>query len=195
MRVNCLRLIVLILFFAPRVTNAQESNRDRPQPMSNEFVRASLKALKTIDGESGWAIHRGDGQVTVPRETQESVDNADIEARRDGEKEIVAILNRLFHLKMVINAHRDDILNSPIGVDPASGSYVPLSKEERKRRASTDPDIAKMDAARAICSSALDALLRSGTYERSPEECSKHSLRQIPIASDGGSTVRDNILE
>jgi len=144
------------------------------QHLSNTFVTASLKALRAIEGSLDTPSFT-DGQLSVPRATQDSIDNADAEARTDGERTLIVLFNRLFLHKLVNNANRQVIVLK---------GYEPQSEAEARKEADANPIIMKMDARQSACTNALDVILRSQTFMTTPEECSSTSLQSFSVVDN-----------
>src|ERR1039457_2917627 len=84
--------VVIFLSVLSAVTCAQTKKAALPkQNLSDEFAKASLKALRVIEGELGKPSFEN-GSMSVPRNTYERIMDADVEARTDDEKAIVKIL-------------------------------------------------------------------------------------------------------
>jgi hypothetical protein len=65
------------------------------QNLSDEFARAGLKALRSVQGTFATPGVSG-GSITVPRVVQDLIDDADADARTEDEKAVVGALNKFF---------------------------------------------------------------------------------------------------
>ncbi len=78
------------------------------QNVSDEFAQAGLKALRSIQGTLGTLSFSG-GSIAVPRTVQDLIDGADADARTDGEKAVVSLLNKFFIGRLMNNMQREII--------------------------------------------------------------------------------------
>ena len=122
------------------------------QNLSDDFAKASLRALRAIEGELGEPSFEN-GSMSVPRNTYERISDADVEARTDEEKSIVKTLNNFFVNRVMNNLRRRVIgLSVPV--------YNAESAHKRDNLMATDPEVLEMNSREAACSRAVDDILR-----------------------------------
>jgi hypothetical protein len=145
------------------------------QNLNDDLAKASLRALRAIDGEAGSSslysaphesqttrealrtMGANDTSTGVPRQTEESIDAADAEARTDQERAVVMLLRNLFALKLSINRNWRvaAIFGSPSVADHVYGRQP--TQDMLKRQ--------------TLCSEALDSLLRNRIFDGTPQGC------------------------
>lgn len=136
------------------------------QNLSDDFAKAALRALNAINGEPGVPSAEG-GHISVPRATQQSIDDADAEGRTVENDAVISLLNKLFLLKLVTNQQRAIIMLN---------GYDPQSIAKASAEADADPYIRDNSMRLGACSSALDSILRQRNLAAVPNECSNLSL-------------------
>ena len=136
------------------------------QSLSDDFAKAGLRALKAIEGTLG-TLSFDNGSIAVPRQTQELIDNADAEARTEGEKAVVAALNKFFVGKLGNNLERQVL-------KPAS--YNAESELRAQTELENNPKNVEMNLKEAACSHALDDVLRTRHFSGMPAACAEVTL-------------------
>ena len=136
------------------------------QNLSDEFAKAGLKAMKSIEGTLGTPSISG-ASIAVPRAVQDLIDDADADARTEDEKAVVAMLNKFFIGRLMNNLQREVI---------KPGSYNPESELRAQRVLENNPQNIDMNAREAACSRALDDILRARHFSDKRAACDEVSL-------------------
>jgi hypothetical protein len=151
--------------------NQRSVTADIPkQNLNDEFAKAGLKALRSIQGTLGTPSISG-ASVAVPRVVQELIDDADSDARTEDEKVVVALLNKLFIGRLMNNLQREIIKPS---------SYNPESELWAQKVLENDSRNIDMNAREAACSGALDGILRGRHFSEKPIACDEVSPKGAP---------------
>lgn len=143
------------------------------QNVSDEFAQAGLKALRSIQGTLGTLSFSG-GSIAVPRTVQDLIDGADADARTDGEKAVVSLLNKFFIGRLMNNMQREII--KPI-------SYNTESELKAQKELADNPQNKDMNAREAACSDALDSILRARHFAERPAACDEVSPPKAATAA------------
>lgn len=133
--------------------------------LSDEFAKAGLKALRSIQGTLATPGVSG-ASMTVPRVVQELIDDADADARTDKEKAVVGVLNKFFIGRLMNNLQREII---------KPGSYNLESELRAQKALENNPQYIDMNAREAACSRALDNIFRSREFSEKPAACDEIS--------------------
>jgi hypothetical protein len=167
-----------------RIIDAMLATRSLPAPlpvnepptqnMGDDFAKASLRALKAIDSESGAAsLFNAPGEtqrtkdvlrsmaakdLPVSRETTMLIDDADANARTDHERTVVVLLRNLYLLKLAINRNWRE-----------AATY---GKPESADRIYSVEPTKTMLASRVLCSRSLESVIRNRLYTGSLPDCS-----------------------
>jgi hypothetical protein len=151
---------------ATSAANQGTAMTDLPrQNLSDEFARAGLKALKSIQGTLGTPSLSG-GSIAVPRSVQDLIDDADANARTDDEKAVVGLLNKFFIGRLMNNLQREII--KPL-------SYSPESEAKAQKELEDNPQNRDMNIREAACSGTLDSIFRARHFSEKPSACDEVS--------------------
>jgi hypothetical protein len=130
--------------------------------MSDNFSKASLKALKAIERDAS-VPKIVDGSLMVNRQTQSAIDDADVEAVSTDEKATVKVLNDLYTKHELNNLKRNTVhLQYESKAYGQKDSASALEKVDDAVAA--DPQVIEMDKAESACSNALEEMLRSRSF-------------------------------
>jgi len=162
----CLLLIpVAGVAQSPKPPARPQQKKAAPEPpkqnLSDDFAKAGIKALRAIERSMDKPTMEG-GSITVPRGTQELIDNADAEARTEGEKEVVAALHEFYVGRLTNNLERQIL-------KPAS--YNEESEARAQAELEKNPRNIDMNAREAACAKLLDDTLRARRYTEKPAAC------------------------
>jgi hypothetical protein len=181
MRSKVLLALVLVLIVGVRGATAQQAGAASTgqtaatksassggrQKLGDDFSKAALRALKAIQGDASTPDLRA-GNLYVDRQTQEAIDNADVEARTSGERAIVELLNSLYVEHLILNLTEQNVaLKYEIDSDA-------VGRDNRKLDASDktagDPEVQRRAKRESACASALDGILRARAFA-APAAC------------------------
>ncbi len=131
--------------------------------LSDAFAKAGLKALHGIEGTLA-KPSLDNGSITVPRQIQELIDNADAEARTEEERTVVKALSKFFLGRLSDNLQREIIMLK-------FGTYSEERRIQAEKSLEKDPENIEMNAGEAACSAALNVILRNRHFDAFPEAC------------------------
>jgi hypothetical protein len=163
--VFCFCLLLLPCTAQTSVKRTATSTHHAAQNLKDGFAKSALQVTKMVDGETGKTSLGEDGSMLVPRETDQAIDDLDVDAQTKEEIEIVRMLNAFFMAKLSHNM-RAHILSLRLETGSVSASTVSAIVET-------------MHTKDAACSDGLEAVLRARSYH-DVEACSDTALT-VPI--------------
>jgi hypothetical protein len=150
---------------SPKPSARPQQKKAAPEPpkqnLSDDFAKAGIKALRAIERSMDKPTMEG-GSITVPRGTQELIDNADAEARAEEEKAVVAALHEFYVGRLTNNLERQILT-------PAS--YNEESEAKAQAELEKNPRNIDLNAHEAACAKLLDDILRARHYTEKPAAC------------------------
>lgn len=147
--------------------NSPSESGASSENLNDEFSIAGLRALNALNGEVGVYQVGGGSHVTVPRATQQMIDDADAAGRTAECKAVVKLLNELFMLRLFINLERETYVNTH-GYSPESDAQAGVDSYKQ-------PTVIAQSAKLRSCSDAIDSVLRQRTFRAVPPECNNLS--------------------
>ena len=176
-------LLFMVIAVIPLLAQNPQPKKAGPQKPQNKTLgeivsKAGLKALKAIQAEAGEPEVRN-GAIYVPKQTQALIDDADIEAVNDPEKQVVLLLNKFFITRIMHNQHREliksQIVNASFRTSPQLGieQRELLASQEMMRR----EDVQQMLRFDEACAAGLEKILRSRLLTE-PPKCTEESKRE-----------------
>ena len=165
---NCVFFCLLLtplttLSQAPSKQNSSSPPSRGRLILKDEFAKASIRALRTVQGETGDFTIGADGTVLVPRRTQSLLDDLDADVETKGEQAILVGLNSLFTARLTNNLSVS-VMSAQIKL--MLSGHDPLENEVARTLHISDllsrsPAIAEMRRKEASCSTQLETSLRS----------------------------------
>jgi hypothetical protein len=131
--------------------------------LSEAFSHAALKALSSVAGEMGRPSMLNGG-VTVPRRTQEAIDEASSLALTPEEQQVVKGLNDFYLVRLKNNMARELF---------SLKFYGPQAEVRASQAMASDAGMQALAKGEAGCSNSVDQQIRAGHVSGIPKECSE----------------------
>jgi hypothetical protein len=131
--------------------------------LSDAYAKAALRALKAIQRDASTTT-TVNGQELGNKDTLKSIDDADIEARSDGERLAMEMLVSLYKLKMIDNLNRSMMVDIYKDEDVQQTSYTDYQIAYVDQRMKSDEAVRALEMSQSDCFTSVEEMIKSHSF-------------------------------